>query len=111
MLTTHSPRGQVIHSDSAVSAANSSPTSQLELLGYNTGYRFIERLAKDYPKFKDELDLLKFICKDFWVAVFRSACTHTEHTNINIKYIWFVFQEADRQSADESPGCVRAPGQ
>ena len=108
MLTTHSPRGQVIHSDSAVSAANSSPTSQLELLGYNTGYRFIERLAKDYPKFKDELDLLKFICKDFWVAVFRSAYTHTEHTNINI---WFVFQEADRQSADESPGCVRAPGQ
>lgn len=106
MLTTQSPRGQVIHSDSAVSATNSSPTSQLELLGYNTGYRFIERLAKDYPKFKDELDLLKFICKDFWVAVFRSA--YTVHTYINI---WFVFQEADRQSADESPGCVRAPGQ
>lgn len=48
-----------------------SATSKLELLGFNTGYRFIERLAKDYPKFKDELDLLKFICKDFWVAVFR----------------------------------------
>ena len=108
MLTTQSPRGQVIHSDSAVSATNSSPTSQLELLGYNTGYRFIERLAKDYPKFKDELDLLKFICKDFWVAVFRSAYTHTQRTYLNI---WFVFQEADRQSADESPGCVRAPGQ
>ena len=108
VLTTQSPRGQVIHSDSAVSATNSSPTSQLELLGYNTGYRFIERLAKDYPKFKDELDLLKFICKDFWVAVFRSAYTDSVHTHINI---WFVFQEADRQSADESPGCVRAPGQ
>ena len=108
MLTTQSPRGQVIHSDSAVSATSSSPTSQLELLGYNTGYRFIERLAKDYPKFKDELDLLKFICKDFWVAVFRSAYTHTQRTYLNI---WFVFQEADRQSADESPGCVRAPGQ
>ena len=87
VLTTHSPRGQVIHSDSAVSAANSSPTSQLELLGYNTGYRFIERLAKDYPKFKDELDLLKFICKDFWVAVFRSAYTHTQNIHTLHKYL------------------------
>ena len=54
--------------------ADSTATSNLELLGYNAGYRLIERLAKDYPKFKDELDLLKFICKDFWVAVFRSVC-------------------------------------
>ena len=44
-----------------------SATSKLELLGFNTGYRFIERLAKDYPKFKDELDLLKFL---FWGFVF-----------------------------------------
>ena len=72
---------QVIHSDSpgqeeadtaiTKTSFETSPTSKLELLGFNTGYRFIERLTKDYPKFKDELDLLKFICKDFWVAVFR----------------------------------------
>ena len=72
---------QVIHADpeetettvTKTGGPEASPTSRLELLGFNTGYRFIERLAKDYPKFKDELDLLKFICKDFWVAVFRSA--------------------------------------
>ena len=70
---------QVIHADheeeqttvTKTGGPEASPTSRLELLGFNTGYRFIERLAKDYPKFKDELDLLKFICKDFWVAVFR----------------------------------------
>ena len=70
---------QVIHADheealtmvTRTGGPEASPTSRLELLGLNTGYRFIERLAKDYPKFKDELDLLKFICKDFWVAVFR----------------------------------------
>ena len=72
---------QIIHhQESADTTVNHCPkklsqepsaTSKLELLGFNTGYRFIERLAKDYPKFKDELDLLKFICKDFWVAVFR----------------------------------------
>ena len=53
---------------------DSAATSKLEALGYNAGFRLIERLAKDYPKFKDELDLLKFICKDFWVAVFRCSC-------------------------------------
>ena len=73
-----------------------SPTSRLELLGFNTGYRFIERLAKDYPKFKDELDLLKFICKDFWVAVFRLVdaypimiplfkCNHIECKEISFR--------------------------
>ena len=64
---------QIIHHQTSSPGASEDPstTSKLELLGFNTGYRFIERLAKDYPKFKDELDLLKFICKDFWVAVFR----------------------------------------
>ena len=27
------------------------------------GYRLVEKLAREGPKFKDELDLLKFICK------------------------------------------------
>ena len=75
---------QVIHADheeeqttvTKTGGPEASPTSRLELLGFNTGYRFIERLAKDYPKFKDELDLLKFICKDFWVAVFRLVDTY-----------------------------------
>ena len=72
---------QIIHNqDKAINTTTTDPTnttpdstatSKLELLGYNAGYRLIERLAKDYPKFKDELDLLKFICKDFWVAIFR----------------------------------------
>ena len=77
---------QIIHnqdknintSDTSITHSDSTATSNLELLGYNAGYRLIERLAKDYPKFKDELDLLKFICKDFWVAVFRSVI-ETKH--------------------------------
>ena len=67
---------QIIHNQAQSEQAQSSDsaaTSKLELLGYNAGYRLIERLAKDFPKFKDELDLLKFICKDFWVAIFRSV--------------------------------------
>lgn len=28
-------------------------------------------MTRDSPSFKDELDILKFICKDFWTKVFR----------------------------------------
>jgi len=45
--------------------------SKLEFIGFSTGYRLIERLLKDSPRFKDELDTVKFICKDFWVAVYK----------------------------------------
>ena len=72
LFSSHSSLSQIIHGPKSAGAeADTAATSKLELLGYNAGFRLIERLAKDYPKFKDELDLLKFICKDFWVAVFR----------------------------------------
>lgn len=29
------------------------------------------RLTKDTARFKDELDVMKFICKDFWTCVFK----------------------------------------
>ena len=29
------------------------------------------RLTKDTIRFKDELDIMKFICKDFWTCVFK----------------------------------------
>jgi len=45
--------------------------SKLEFIGFNTGYRLIERLLRDSPRFKDELDTIKFICKDFWVALYK----------------------------------------
>ena len=80
---------------------DSAATSKLEALGYNAGFRLIERLAKDYPKFKDELDLLKFICKDFWVAVFRCSCFLGPPR-------LFPHQEANRQPSHKSPGRLRS---
>ena len=31
----------------------------------------LSRLTRDSPSFKDELDVMKFVCKDFWTKVFR----------------------------------------
>jgi len=107
---------QIIHNqvkaDDLKTVGDSTESSKLELLGYNTGYRFIERLARDYPKFKDELDLLKFICKDFWVAVFRKQIDNlrTNHQGVYVlqdnSFKFLSKTSEDRQYLEASPKFV-----
>jgi len=108
---------QVIHNQDNtqsgdIKTSDPSATSKLELLGFNTGYRFIERLSKDYPKFKDELDLLKFICKDFWVAVFRKQIDNlrTNHQGVYVlqdnSFKFLSKSSQDRQYLEASPKFV-----
>jgi len=98
--------------DPSNTSSDSTATSNLELLGYNAGYRLIERLAKDYPKFKDELDLLKFICKDFWVAVFRKQIDNlrTNHQGVYVlqdnSFKFLSKASQDRQYLEASPKFV-----
>ena len=41
--------------------------SILENMGYQVGIALCERLCKDRPRFKEELDIVKFICQEFWI--------------------------------------------
>ena len=43
----------------------------LEGIGYKVGLALCQRLCKDKPRFKEELDIIKFICQDFWVSTFE----------------------------------------
>ncbi|KTF93166.1 hypothetical protein cypCar_00029449 [Cyprinus carpio] len=45
--------------------------STLEVMGFRVGQGLIERFTKDCPTFKDDLDIMKFLCKDFWSTIFR----------------------------------------
>lgn len=60
--------------------------SNLEYLGFSTGYRMIERLTKEMPRFKDELDTMKFICTDFWTAIYRKQIDNlrTNHQGVYV---------------------------
>ncbi|KAG4079974.1 hypothetical protein HA402_006286 [Bradysia odoriphaga] len=60
--------------------------STLEYLGYSTGYRLIERLTREYPRFKDELDTMKFICTDFWTSIYKKQIDNlrTNHQGIYV---------------------------
>lgn len=63
---------------------------KLEHMGYTVGYRIAERLNRDFPRFKDELDVMKFICKEFWSSIFSKQidvlrtnhqCVYVLHDN------------------------------
>ncbi|XP_066148806.1 trafficking protein particle complex subunit 6b [Euwallacea fornicatus] len=60
--------------------------STLEYIGFSTGYRIIERLTKELPRFKDELDTMKFICTDFWSAVYKKQIDNlrTNHQGVYV---------------------------
>jgi len=45
--------------------------AKLLAIGQHVGQRLAERLTKEQPRFVEPLEIIKFICKDFWIAVFR----------------------------------------
>ena len=44
---------------------------RLESLGYRVGQGLSERFSRDRPRFTDQLDVIKFLCKDVWMVVFK----------------------------------------
>ncbi|XP_031567324.1 trafficking protein particle complex subunit 6b-like [Actinia tenebrosa] len=58
----------------------------LDRMGFNVGQRLVERFTKDSPRFKDELDIMKFVCKDFWTALFKKQIDNlrTNHQGVYV---------------------------
>lgn len=50
--------------------------SQLEQLGYRVGESLVERVCKDNPRFRTELDAMVFLAKQFWVTLFNKQADH-----------------------------------
>lgn len=44
---------------------------RLEKLGYRVGLGLSEQFSRDRPRFSDSLDVIKFLCKEIWVVVFK----------------------------------------
>uniref|UniRef100_UPI00398F3017 trafficking protein particle complex subunit 6B isoform X2 n=1 Tax=Pristiophorus japonicus TaxID=55135 RepID=UPI00398F3017 len=61
--------------------------TKLENMGFRVGQGLIERFTKDTARFKDELDVLKFICKDFWTSVFKKQI---DNLRTNHQYLAFT---------------------
>ncbi|KAH3742805.1 trafficking protein particle complex subunit 6b [Pelomyxa schiedti] len=50
-------------------------------LGESVGSAVVERLVKDKPLFQDTLSMFRFICKEFWIAIFRKQADNLRTNN------------------------------
>lgn len=60
--------------------------STIEYIGYSTGYKMIEKLTKDWTRFRDELETIKFICTDFWTSIYKKQIDNlrTNHHGVYV---------------------------
>ncbi|KAF4120269.1 trafficking protein particle complex subunit 6 [Geosmithia morbida] len=74
---------------------------KLESTGYRVGQGLVERFSKDRPRFSDSLDVIKFLCKDFWSLVFGKNIDNLK-TNHRGVYVLTdnVFRPFSRMSSE-----------
>ncbi|NWX30835.1 TPC6B protein, partial [Notiomystis cincta] len=84
-------------------------STKLESMGFRVGQGLIERFTKDTARFKDELDIMKFICKDFWTTVFKKQIDNlrTNHQGIYVlqdnKFRLLTQMSAGKQYLEHAP--------
>ncbi|RLO00121.1 hypothetical protein DYB28_004757 [Aphanomyces astaci] len=61
-------------------------TAKLEAFGYDVGYRFVERFSRDRPRLLEPLDVIKFLCKDFWIHIFKKQIDKLQ-TNHRVRVV------------------------
>ncbi|OBT48367.1 hypothetical protein VE00_01169 [Pseudogymnoascus sp. WSF 3629] len=79
---TGAPRGSRMDEDEERDAV----FYRLETLGYRVGQGMVERFSTDRPRFTDTLDVIKFLCKDLWMLVFRKQIDNlkTNHRGVYV---------------------------
>ncbi|XP_028309007.1 trafficking protein particle complex subunit 6b isoform X1 [Gouania willdenowi] len=83
--------------------------TKVESMGFRVGQGLIERLTKETSRFKDELDVMKFICKDFWTCLFKKQIDNlrTNHQGIYVlqdsKFQLLSHLSAGKQYLDQAP--------
>ncbi|KAI8619034.1 NO signaling/Golgi transport ligand-binding domain-containing protein [Chytriomyces sp. MP71] len=74
---------------------------KLEQLGHRVGMGLVERATRDRPRFTDTLDVIKFICKDYWLLLFNKQIDNlkTNHRGVYVltdtNFKWFARMSAD----------------
>ncbi|XP_077310068.1 trafficking protein particle complex subunit 6A [Lithobates pipiens] len=81
----------------------------LESMGFRVGQGLIERLTKESPSFKDDLDVVKFICKDFWTIIFKKQIDNlrTNHQGTYVlqdnRFLLLTQLSCTKQYLEEAP--------
>lgn len=61
---------------------------RIERIGYQVGQRLIDRLVLGHRLFTDQLDILKYICKEYWMTLYQKQIDNlkTNH-KVNLKVL------------------------
>ncbi|KAF8532977.1 BET3 family protein [Trichophaea hybrida] len=80
---------------------------RLEQLGYKVGQGLVERFSRDRTRMVETLDVIKFICKDLWMIVFRKQIDNLK-TNHRGVYVLTdnSFRPFSRMSVESSGNAV-----
>lgn len=57
---------------------------RIERIGYAVGQKLADRLVQGHRLFSDQLDILKYICKEYWMALFQKQIDNLK-TNHKVK--------------------------
>lgn len=107
-LRGHGARAFVPPGETASSAGTTQEVrARLEALGVDVGTRLIERCAMERERLEADLDVVKFICKDFWEQTFKKQVDvlRTNHRGLYVltdnDFRWLSRVSA---AADEATG-------
>ncbi|KAF9945934.1 Trafficking protein particle complex subunit 33 [Mortierella alpina] len=79
---------------------------KLEMIGFRVGERLIEKISKDRMRFTDNLDVVKFVCKEVWMFLFKKQIDNlkTNHRGVYVlqdnNFRWFARMAHDQSSAE-----------
>ncbi|XP_075242244.1 trafficking protein particle complex subunit 6b-like [Convolutriloba macropyga] len=60
--------------------------AKLEYMGFRFGQKLIEKFSKERERLKDELEMMKYICKEFWFNIYRKNIDNlrTNHQGVYV---------------------------
>ena len=59
---------------------------RIEKMGHRVGESLVERVCRDNPRFRTELDAMIFLCKQFWLHLFNKQIDNLKTNNQVYKY-------------------------
>eukprot|EP00741_Cyanophora_paradoxa_P025527 tig00000383_g24633.t1 len=73
---------------------------KLDRLGFQVGYRLAERYSREKPRFADTLEIIKFLCKEFWTEAFKRQ---VDNLKTNHRGVFVLLDKKFRLMANFSP--------
>jgi len=74
---------------------------KLEQIGFRVGQKLVELQTKERPRFPEKLDIIKFVCKEFWQSIFGKQINNlrTNHKGVYVltdeQFAWIQHLSSD----------------